>query len=536
MNLTPVPALSRSLRRHGRNGRPRLLVLATALALVLSLATALRSAGPAAAAGTLLSQGNTATASSIENAGTPASAAVDGNTGTRWSSAFSDPQWLAGRPRRQRTRRTGRAQLGGRLRHGVPDPDLQRRHQLDLDLLHHHRHRRHPDAERHRHRPLRPDVRHRPRRPQYGYSLWEFQVYGTAGAPAAAAAPTNAALSKPATASSTENAGTPASAAVDGNTGTRWSSAFSDPQWLQVDLGSHASRSARSSLNWEAAYAKAFQIQTSTDGADLDRRSTPPPPAPAAPRRSTSPAPAATSGCTAPPAAPATATRSGSSRSSPAAAARPRRAAGCTGQSDTPNFGPNVHVFDPSHVQRARIQASSTPSSTPAGQPDRAVRHPAGTPLLFKPGTYSVNANVGFYTSVAGPRPEPRRRHHQRRRHGRRLQRLDAGNATQNFWRSAENLADQPDRRQRPLGRRAGGAVPPHATSTAACSSTRPATAGPAAATSPTPRSPARSSVVLPAAVVHPGQQLRQLERRRLEHGVLRRDRRAGRRASRTRR
>jgi beta-glucanase (GH16 family) len=70
---------------------------------------------------------------------------------------------------------------------------------------------------------------------------------------------------KTATASSTENAGTPASAAVDGNTGTRWSSAFSDPQWLQVDLGAtHPINKV--TLNWEAAYAKAFQVQTSTDG------------------------------------------------------------------------------------------------------------------------------------------------------------------------------------------------------------------------------------------------------------------------------
>jgi hypothetical protein len=45
---------------------------------------------------------------------------------------------------------------------------------------------------------------------------------------------------KPATASSTENVGTPASAALDGNTGTRWSSAFGDPQWIQVDLGATA--------------------------------------------------------------------------------------------------------------------------------------------------------------------------------------------------------------------------------------------------------------------------------------------------------
>src|SRR5689334_24711422 len=70
---------------------------------------------------------------------------------------------------------------------------------------------------------------------------------------------------KPTTASSTENAGTPATNATDGNTGTRWSSAFSDPQWLQVDLGVTASIS-QVVLNWQAAYAKAFQIQTSTNG------------------------------------------------------------------------------------------------------------------------------------------------------------------------------------------------------------------------------------------------------------------------------
>ena len=70
---------------------------------------------------------------------------------------------------------------------------------------------------------------------------------------------------KTATASSVENSSFPASAAVDGNTGTRWSSAFSDPQWLEVDLGATASVS-QVVLEWEAAYATAFQIQTSSDG------------------------------------------------------------------------------------------------------------------------------------------------------------------------------------------------------------------------------------------------------------------------------
>jgi hypothetical protein len=89
-----------------------------------------------------------------------------------------------------------------------------------------------------------------------------------AAAPAARAATcgtTNLAPNQPATASSTENASFPASASVDGNAGTRWSSAFSDPQWLQVDLGS-AQAICQVVLTWETAYATAFQIQVSPDG------------------------------------------------------------------------------------------------------------------------------------------------------------------------------------------------------------------------------------------------------------------------------
>lgn len=72
---------------------------------------------------------------------------------------------------------------------------------------------------------------------------------------------------RPATASSTENAVFPASAAVDGDPGTRWSSAFADPQWLQVDLGSVQQLSGVT-LNWEAAYGRSFQIQTSANAQD----------------------------------------------------------------------------------------------------------------------------------------------------------------------------------------------------------------------------------------------------------------------------
>jgi hypothetical protein len=70
---------------------------------------------------------------------------------------------------------------------------------------------------------------------------------------------------RPATASSTESAAFPAANAVDGNAGTRWSSAFSDPQWLQVDLGASATLSSVV-LDWEAAYARNFTIRASANG------------------------------------------------------------------------------------------------------------------------------------------------------------------------------------------------------------------------------------------------------------------------------
>jgi type 1 glutamine amidotransferase len=77
--------------------------------------------------------------------------------------------------------------------------------------------------------------------------------------------PTDLALNHPATASSVENAGVPASNAVDASTTTRWSSAFSDPQWIRVDLGAtHTVNRVR--LVWETAYGSAYQIQISADG------------------------------------------------------------------------------------------------------------------------------------------------------------------------------------------------------------------------------------------------------------------------------
>ena len=74
----------------------------------------------------------------------------------------------------------------------------------------------------------------------------------------------NLALNKTTTVSSIEAVGTPGSAAVDGNGSSRWSSAFSDPQWLYVDLGATYSIS-RVKITWEGAYGKDYVVQIASD-------------------------------------------------------------------------------------------------------------------------------------------------------------------------------------------------------------------------------------------------------------------------------
>jgi hypothetical protein len=53
--------------------------------------------------------------------------------------------------------------------------------------------------------------------------------------------------------------------AVDGLSDTRWSSEFSDPQWLAIDLGA-PTQISRVILDWEVACARSYSIQASSDG------------------------------------------------------------------------------------------------------------------------------------------------------------------------------------------------------------------------------------------------------------------------------
>jgi hypothetical protein len=76
-------------------------------------------------------------------------------------------------------------------------------------------------------------------------------------------------MGKPATASSYQQVGDgapyPPSNVTDGNNTTRWASDWSDPQWVQVDLG-QVTAFDHLQLVWESAYARAYRIEVSDDG------------------------------------------------------------------------------------------------------------------------------------------------------------------------------------------------------------------------------------------------------------------------------
>jgi hypothetical protein len=117
--------------------------------------------------------------------------------------------------------------------------------------------------------------------------------------------------------------------------------------------------------------------------------------------------------------------------------------AGCPTQSDTPNFGPNVRIFDPG-MPATSIQAqldadfNAQKDTLTAQFANGRVAH------LFKPGTYNVHDNVGFYTSVAGVGQNPGDVVINGDVTVDAFNPSDQGVALQNFWRSAENLAINP--------------------------------------------------------------------------------------------
>ncbi|GAA2486700.1 RICIN domain-containing protein [Winogradskya humida] len=106
-----------------------------------------------------------------------------------------------------------------------------------------------------------------------------------------------------------------------------------------------------------------------------------------------------------------------------------------------PDLGPNVSVFDPS-MSASTIQSRLTTVF------NQQVSNQFGTQryaLLFKPGTYNVDANVGFFTQVAGLGLTPDAVTINGHVHAEADWWPDGSqNATQNFWRSAEGLSVTP--------------------------------------------------------------------------------------------
>jgi hypothetical protein len=113
--------------------------------------------------------------------------------------------------------------------------------------------------------------------------------------------------------------------------------------------------------------------------------------------------------------------------------------AGPVSAANTTLFGPKVYVFDPS-MPAADIQ------STAAGIFAKMESNQFGSERyasLFKPGTYNVTFNVGFYTHVAGLGQSP----DDVTINGGvnvNAQWMPNANATCNFWRTLENFAVTP--------------------------------------------------------------------------------------------
>ncbi len=102
--------------------------------------------------------------------------------------------------------------------------------------------------------------------------IYNFRMTATAGGKSdfdevsVTVTTTNIALGKPVSASSVQGPSTPATAVNDGSLTTRWSSAYTDIEWIRIDLQAvYDLTGAR--IFWEAAAARNFKIQVSTDDA-----------------------------------------------------------------------------------------------------------------------------------------------------------------------------------------------------------------------------------------------------------------------------
>jgi endoglucanase Acf2 len=203
-----------------------------------------------------------ATASSVENAGTAAQNANDGDLATRWSSDFTDDEQLTidlGAPQQIES-----VKLHWEEAHAtvyaleVSSDGSSWTSQFTVSNSQ-------GGIEEHVLATTARYVRMQgiQRATAWGYSLYEFEVFAYGATPVIPDENLDLAAGQPVVASSKEG---PFAAvnAVDADSGSRWSSLFTDDEWIYVDLGSVQSLS-QIVLNWEGAYGSSYKIQVSDD-------------------------------------------------------------------------------------------------------------------------------------------------------------------------------------------------------------------------------------------------------------------------------
>jgi len=193
-----------------------------------------------------------ATASSVEGPDFEANNAIDGSLDTRWASAWSDPQYLE-------------IDLGAvkTINKVIIHWEYASAKSYNVDL--------NPSGKNYTYSTDTGDggvdtidfqnqitryvrINALTRNTEYGYSILEVEIYGPDGA-------TNLSLGSVAMSSSVEGPDFEANNAIDGSLDTRWASAWSDPQYLEIDLGAVKTIN-KVIIHWEYASAESYNVDT----------------------------------------------------------------------------------------------------------------------------------------------------------------------------------------------------------------------------------------------------------------------------------
>ncbi len=210
-------------------------------------------------AASILSTGKDTFASSVQSSHS-ASLAVDGDEFTRWSSNYSDDQWiyidLGASALIEEVVLAWETAYGSNYEIRVSEDGVtwttiytENSGDGDIDQI----------------SDLNVSARYiglwgSKRATRWGYSLYSFEVYGEFGEAQ------NLAAGQPVVASSSKGTAL-ARYATDGDSETRWSSAYNDDESIYVDLGSICYID-KLILNWETAYGAGYKIGVSDDGSN----------------------------------------------------------------------------------------------------------------------------------------------------------------------------------------------------------------------------------------------------------------------------